>query len=145
MNRFPLKIAYLPEQRPDVVTPQWLDWLVSLGYTGVYLEFDPFAPIRSGDVSQFQTLYRLISLYDLAWGAERQRLREWIAWVTEMSHARGLKVYLALWEPRIPSEAWGLFPVEWHGRGGWDRKPWNTISWCMSHAPAVAAFERMAT
>jgi hypothetical protein len=53
-------------------------------------------------------------------------------------------VYLALWEPRIPAEAWGLFPVEWRGRGGWDRPPWNITSWCMSHPDAAVAFSAMA-
>jgi hypothetical protein len=137
-------VAYIPECRPDILSPAWFDWLKSIGYTGVYLENDPFKPVRSGNASQFGTLYRLISLYDLAWGDQRQRLRDWIALACQLAHERGMKVYLALWEPRIPAEAWGLFPVEWRGRGGWDRPQWNFISWCLSLPDAVAAFEEMA-
>ncbi|MEY2907149.1 MAG: hypothetical protein RLZZ408_1620 [Verrucomicrobiota bacterium] len=137
-------VAFIPECRPDIITPAWFDWLKEIGYTGVYLENDPFQPPRSGNASQFGTLCRLISLYDLAWGDQRQRLRDWIALACQLAHERGMKVYLSLWEPRLPAEAWGLFPVEWRGRGGWDRPQWNFISWCLSVPEAVAAFEEMA-
>jgi hypothetical protein len=137
-------VAFIPECRPDILTPAWFDWLKEIGYTGLYLENDPFQPPRSGNASQFGTLYRLISLYDLAWGDQRGRLRDWIGRACELAHERELKVYLALWEPRIPAEAWGLFPLEWRGRGGWDRPPWNHISWCLGVPEAVAAFEEMA-
>src|SRR5690348_6959301 len=102
-------VAYIPECRPDILSPAWFDWLKGLGYTGVYFENDPFRPARSGIASQFGTLYRLISFYDLAWGEHRQRLRDWIARGCELAHARGMKIYLNFWEPRIPAEAWGLF------------------------------------
>ncbi len=139
------QVAYLPEPRPDVVTDDWLAWLKDLGYTGIYLEPDPAGPRRSGNSSQFRTLYRLISLYDLAWGHERRRLRDWIAHCCDRCHAHGLKTYLALWEPRLPVEAWGLIPNEWHGRGGFDREPWNVTGWCLSQPDAAAAFREMAT
>jgi hypothetical protein len=138
-------VAFIPECKPDILSPAWFDWLKEIGYTGVYLENDPFRPPRSGNASQFGTLYRLISLYDLAWGDQRQRLRDWIALGCQLAHERGMKLYLSLCEPRIPAEAWGLFPVEWHGRGGWDRPQWNFISWCFGNPEAVAAFEEMAT
>jgi len=64
---FPRTVAFIPECRPDILSPAWFDWLKGIGYTGVYLENDPFQPPRSGNASQFGTLYRLISLYDLAW------------------------------------------------------------------------------
>jgi hypothetical protein len=142
---FKHKIAFLPEKKPEIVSPQWLDWLKGLGYNGIYLETDPFLPARGVGMTQFQTHYRGISLFDVAWGEERGRLREWIHRACELAHDRDMKVYLALWEPRLPAEAWGLIPHEWHGVGSYDRAPWNSIAWCMSHPPAIAAFERMAT
>jgi hypothetical protein len=137
-------VAFIPECRPDILSPAWFDWLKDIGYTGVYLENDPFKPVRSGNASQFPTLYRLISLYDLAWGDQRNRLTDWIGRACELAHEREMRIYLALWEPRIPVEAWGLFPPEWRGHGGWDRPPNNHISWCLSVPEAVTAFEEMA-
>ncbi len=144
-SSFSQRIAYLPTCDPEAANAAWMDWLCELGYTGIYLEPDPFRPPRSGNMSQFPTLYRLLSLYDFAWGEHRERLRAWVARTCDLAHARGLKVYLGLWEPRIPAEAWGLFPVAFHGRGGWDAPPWDSISWCLGHPPALAAFEEMAT
>jgi len=144
-SRFTHAVAFIPECRPDILSPAWFDWLQEIGYTGVYLENDPFQPPRSGNASQFGTLYRLISLYDLAWGQHRQRLRDWIGLACDLAHTRGMRVYLKAWEPRIPVEAWGLFPREWRGHGGWDRPPWNQISWCLSVPEAVTAFQEMAT
>lgn len=137
-------MAFLPEPRMDRVDEEWLDWLRELGYTGIYLEPDPGGPSQSGNSSQFQTLYRLISLYDLAWGRERHRLQRWIQRCCDLAHEREMSVYLSLWEPRIPAEAWGKFPAEWHGRGGFDRPPRNAISWCLSEPDAAVAFKRMA-
>jgi hypothetical protein len=144
-RRFDHKVAFLPEPRPDAVNAEWLDWLKGLGYTGIYLEPDPGGPCRSGNSHQFQTLFRLISLYDLAWGQERARLRDWIGRCCHLAHERDMKVYLSLWEPRIPSEAWAKFPIECHGRGGFDRPPRNAISWCLSQPDAADAFQHMAT
>lgn len=35
-------VAFIPECRPDILSPGWFDWLKEIGYTGVYLENDPF-------------------------------------------------------------------------------------------------------
>jgi len=141
---FQHKVAFLPEPRMDVTSDAWLDWLVGLGYTGLYFEPDPGGPRRSGNISQFPTQYRCLSLYDLAWGERRHELRDWINDAGARAHQRGLKVYLALWEPRLPAEAWGLVPNSFHGRGGYDSPPFDHVSWCLAHRPAAAAFQQMA-
>jgi hypothetical protein len=135
------RIAYVLDRRLDAITPAWLDWLKGIGYTGLYLEADPRDPRRTGNLAQFMSQFRLLFLYDLAWGSEREVLRRYVRDACRLAHARGLKVYLALWEPRLPMEAWALLPEAWRGVGGYDRDP---ISWCLGEPAAREGFTAMA-
>ena len=91
------------------------------GYTGVYLEND-YA--RFGSPASFgcwRSVNEVVSLWRFSRDDKAAQYLEWIAGQIEIAHRNGLKLYLKVWEPRVPTSQRDRIPEK--ARSGAPRDP----------------------
>ncbi len=139
----PIRIAHPPRPELASLDDAYLALLQRCGYTAIYLDNSPFDH-ATGNVAQFYKDFHLISLYDLAYSFERERMRDYVGTVCARAAGHGLRVYLQCHEPRMPYYAWSSTPPEWRGHGGWPHGGNDAIAFCWSVPEAVAYWRQMA-
>ena len=136
-SRLPIRIAHPVHPELRFFTDEYFALLRRCGYEALYLDNSPFDH-ETGNVAQFFHDFHLLSLYDLAYSADRERLRDHVHEVSRRAHRHGLKVYLISHEPRLPYCAWSATPPHWRGHGGWPHAGNDAIAFCWSEPDAVA-------
>ena len=143
-NPLPIRIAHPPKPQLEHLDDAYFELLVKCGCQGLYLQDSPFDAV-TGNHGAFKKQFHLIYLYDIAYGPERQRYRDYINEVCRRAARHGLETHLCCWEPRLPFNAWGETPVAWRGRGGfYYAGRMNVTSFCWSEPEAVAYWKQMA-
>lgn len=142
-SRLPIRIAHPFRPEPEYLNDAYLDMLVRAGYEALYLDNSPFDH-HTGNVAQFFKDFHLISLYDIAYSYERERMRDYIHQVCLRAQGHGLRVYLQCHEPRMPYYAWSSTPPHWRGHGGWPHNGNDATAFCWSEPDAVAWWKAMA-
>ena len=139
----PIRIAHPFRPEPAYLTDDYLAMLARCGYTALYLDNSPFDH-ATGNVAQFFRDFHLISLYDIAYSYERERMRDYLHLVSVRAQSHGLRTYLQCHEPRLPYYAWSSTPPHWRGHGGWPHNGNDAIAFCWSEPEAVAWWKQMA-
>lgn len=142
-TRLPIRIAHPFRPEPAYLTDEYFALLARCGYEAIYLDNSPFDH-HTGNVAQFFKDFHLISLYDIAYSYERERMREYIHLVSLRAKSHGLRTYLQCHEPRMPYYAWSSTPPHWRGHGNWPHNGNDAIAFCWSEPEAVAWWQQLA-
>src|SRR5205823_3070093 len=115
--RLPIRVAHPSRPQLDALDDEYFALLKRCEYEGLYLQDSPFDSL-TGNHGAFKKLFHLVYLYDIAFGPERKRYRDYINEVCRRAARHNLGTYLCCWEPRLPYYAWGDTPPSWRGTGG---------------------------
>ena len=107
------------------------------GYTGIYLENDYCRFGSHATWGCWIGVCEVLSLWRFSKDESADKYLDWIRAQTEVAHSHGLKVYLKVWEPRVPCFVRNRLPLEVRGSPSHGALPNACIS-----APAGNRFIR---
>jgi len=107
----PHRLAGLPRHRTAEELEPFLASLKADGYTGIWVENDPFVDDPDPNVGAgepFLGNWRLLHLWDLTLGAKRERYAEWFGDLCTRAGRHGLEVLPSFWMPKLTDDllAW---------------------------------------
>src|ERR1035437_5422985 len=93
----PIRIAHPTRPGLDHINDAYFELLKRCDYTALYIDNSPFDH-DTGNVAQFFKDFHVISLYDIAYFFERNRMQDYINHVCMRAQSYGLRVILQCYE-----------------------------------------------